>query len=85
MEHALLDCNAAGHEIIWNLCSERWEKRFIMMPDTSIGLILGYGLTEFKDIKGKRLPEANRLFKIVVSESAFLIWKIRCERVMLNK
>jgi ribonuclease HI len=85
MEHALLECNAPGHKKIWNLCHDLWEKKFAVIPNTSIGLILGCELIQFKDSKDKNMPEANKLFKIIISESAFLIWKIRCERVMSNK
>ncbi|KAJ6620491.1 hypothetical protein B0H10DRAFT_1632477, partial [Mycena sp. CBHHK59/15] len=28
---------------------------------------------------------ANRLFKIIAGESVFLVWKIRCERLMSRK
>jgi ribonuclease HI len=55
------------------------------MPNLSIGLVLGCGLAEFKNPKGKKLAEASRLFEIIVSESAFLIWKIRGERVTSGK
>ncbi|KAJ6554635.1 hypothetical protein B0H19DRAFT_1210904 [Mycena capillaripes] len=85
MEHALLECQAPGREIIWRLCKELWEKKFMNMPNLSIDLIMGCSLTNFKDSKGKNLPQANRLFKIIASESAFLIWKIRCERVTSGK
>ncbi|KAJ7029312.1 hypothetical protein C8F04DRAFT_1211952 [Mycena alexandri] len=77
IKHALLECNSPGQELIWKLFSN--------MPQMSIGLILGCGLTEFKNSRGQNIPEASRLFKIIVSESAFLAWKIRCERLMSRK
>ncbi|KAJ7906125.1 hypothetical protein B0H13DRAFT_1568251, partial [Mycena leptocephala] len=47
------------------------------------GLIIGCGLAQFKSSKGKKCNEANRLFKILVSESAFnLVWKLRNDRVV---
>ncbi|KAJ7776510.1 hypothetical protein DFH07DRAFT_731815, partial [Mycena maculata] len=67
------------------LCHDLWKMKFPAMPDLSIGLIFGCGLTEIKNSKGKRVAEANRLFKILVSESAFLIWKFRCDRRMSRK
>jgi ribonuclease HI len=85
MEHILLECNAPGQKLIWNLCRELWKMKFPEMPDLCIGLIFGCGLAEIKNSKGKKMMEANRLFKILVTESAFLIWKFRCDRLMSRK
>ena len=41
---------------------------------------MGCGTTMFKDHRGIPLKAKNRLFKILISESAYLIWKLRCER-----
>ncbi|KAJ7940068.1 hypothetical protein B0H13DRAFT_2226252 [Mycena leptocephala] len=72
-------------KLIWNLCRELWKMKFPEMPDLSIGLIFRCGLAEVKNSKGKKVTEANRLFKILVSESAFPIWKFRCDRLMSRK
>ncbi|KAJ7670106.1 ribonuclease H-like protein [Mycena polygramma] len=85
LEHSLVECSAPGQEIIWSLCMKLWNMKHREMPTMSIGLIMGCGLTRFKDSKGKNFPGANRLFKIIVSESAYLIWKLRCERVIQHK
>ncbi|KAJ7620842.1 hypothetical protein DFH06DRAFT_1359475 [Mycena polygramma] len=85
MEHSLIECTALGQNLIWKLCTELWQMKHREMPTMSIGLIMGCGLAQFKDSKGKNTPGANRLFKIIVSESAYLIWKIRCERVIQHK
>ncbi|KAJ7093650.1 hypothetical protein C8R43DRAFT_908052 [Mycena crocata] len=85
MEHTLLECNAPGQQIIWKLCRQLWEMKHSRMPDLSVGLIFGCGLAEFKNSNGKNSTEANRLFKIIISESAFLVWKIRCERLISRK
>ncbi|KAJ3712432.1 hypothetical protein C8R42DRAFT_686871 [Lentinula raphanica] len=37
------------------------------------------------DEKGKHSVGDSRLFRILVSESAYLIWKIRCEQVIQGK
>ncbi|KAJ6541496.1 hypothetical protein B0H19DRAFT_1212769 [Mycena capillaripes] len=74
MEHALLECQAPGREIIWRLCKELWEKKFMNMPNLSIGLIMACSLTNFKDSKGKNLPQANRLFKIISIEQIHNRW-----------
>ncbi|KAJ7909726.1 hypothetical protein B0H13DRAFT_1877425 [Mycena leptocephala] len=44
------------------------------------GMILGCGLAEFRDGDGKRHEGTERLYQIL--EAAYLIWKIRNERVI---
>ncbi|KAF9497664.1 ribonuclease H-like protein [Pleurotus eryngii] len=65
MEHILLKCD-----------SEEW-------PELSWGTMLGCALIPFKpqnkqpNVKSRGLA---RLYRIIISESAHLIWKLRCER-----
>ena len=47
-----------------------------------IGLIMGCGPMTFGNAKTKEEKAHARLFRILVSESAFLIWKIHNERVV---
>ena len=49
------------------------------------GNIICCSLTEFKTEDGKRILGANHLWRILVSESAHLIWKLRCKRVKRNE
>ncbi|KAJ7903106.1 hypothetical protein B0H13DRAFT_1621230, partial [Mycena leptocephala] len=51
-------------------------------PEVSLGTILGCGLAEFRDGKGKLKEGTRRLYRILMSESAYLIWRIRNERVI---
>ncbi|KAJ7676404.1 hypothetical protein B0H14DRAFT_3101974 [Mycena olivaceomarginata] len=67
VEHILVDDLASI--LIWDLCTELWEMKHQKMPALSIGSILGSAL---------RMHEASRLFIILVTESAHLIWKLRC-------
>ncbi|EJD46498.1 hypothetical protein AURDEDRAFT_17627, partial [Auricularia subglabra TFB-10046 SS5] len=46
------------------------------------GLILGCSSARIASRWSERRPDDERFFGIVVSESAFLIWKIRCEARM---
>ncbi|KAJ7674068.1 hypothetical protein DFH06DRAFT_978880, partial [Mycena polygramma] len=85
MEHILLECNAPGQSIIWKLCEELWNRKHSQLPTLKIGTILGCGLAEFKDRKGTIDKGAGRLFKILISESAYLTWLLRCERVINRK
>ena len=45
-----------------------------------VGTILGIGSISLKNLPPQNKPWSTRLFKILVSESAYLIWKLRCER-----
>jgi hypothetical protein len=45
-------------------------------------MITGCGLSDFKDSKGNCKAGGNRLYRILMSESAHLIWKLRCTRVI---
>ncbi|KAJ7676571.1 hypothetical protein DFH06DRAFT_976497, partial [Mycena polygramma] len=85
MEHILLECNAPGQSTVWKLCEELWNKKHGQFPTLKIGTILGCGIAEFKDRKGVIDKETGRLFKILISESAYLIWLLRCERVISRR
>ncbi|KAJ6493944.1 hypothetical protein C8R47DRAFT_1176477 [Mycena vitilis] len=73
LEHILLKCRCPGQADIWKLASELWAKKFGAMPPPTTGGILGCCLASLS---------VNRLFRILISESAYLIWKLRCERVI---
>ncbi|KAJ7148899.1 hypothetical protein C8R46DRAFT_916676, partial [Mycena filopes] len=51
-------------------------------PALSLGAILGCGLVIFEDEKKKAIPSTARLFRILITESMYLIWKLRCECVI---
>ncbi|KAJ7835765.1 hypothetical protein B0H13DRAFT_2240059 [Mycena leptocephala] len=59
-----------------------WAKKSDKWPILSLGIILGSGLAEFRTGDGKRDEGAERLFRILMSEAAYLIWRIRNERVI---
>ena len=64
---------------MWDLANGLWRRRSNTPLPHRLGDILGCGLAEFKTNdkidKGK-----NRLYRILVSETAYLIWKMRNER-----
>ena len=79
MEHIITDCKAKARETAWDLANDLWKKRSRTPLSTNIGDVLGCGLAHFttnnKPDKGK-----NRLYRIIMSETAYLIWKLRNER-----
>ncbi|KAJ6523983.1 hypothetical protein B0H19DRAFT_1276679 [Mycena capillaripes] len=48
----------------------------------SLGTVLGCSLAEFRDEKGKIDRGAQRLYRILMSESAYAIWLLRNDRVI---
>jgi ribonuclease HI len=82
LEHILLECPSPGQSEIWRLAEELWTKKNPDWPTVSMGSILGSGLARFKDAAGKPQPALARLYKILMTESAHIIWKLRCDSVI---
>jgi len=82
MEHILTECNAPGRKQIWALANELWRKISESNLPTLFGSLIGCGLSKFKKQNGKADPGLNRLYRIIVSELMYMIWKIRCERTI---
>ncbi|KAF6748352.1 hypothetical protein DFP72DRAFT_1015259 [Ephemerocybe angulata] len=79
MDHILTGCSVSGQEHIWKLARKAWEHTGLEFPNISLGLILGIGTVQVKDLDGKISDGRTRLIQILVSESAYLAWIIRCE------
>ena len=85
LEHLLTDCDGPCQQIIWTEARKLWERTGIDWPTITIGLIMGCGLMEIRPGEGdKPDPGLTRLYRILISESAYLIWKLRCERVITH-
>jgi len=79
MEHILTTCKANARETAWKLANETWRKRHPSEIPVRLGDILGCGMATFKT-NGKPDKGKNRLYRILVSETAYLIWRMRNER-----
>lgn len=86
MEHILTECRASGQETIWNLAEEVWALCGLPWTKPRFGTILGCGLADFhpENDEKARLPGANRLYAILLSESAHQIWRMRCKWKIAN-
>ncbi|KAK7461033.1 hypothetical protein VKT23_008961 [Stygiomarasmius scandens] len=87
MTHILTGCESPGQEVIWNLVGELWARK-TSTPEwehPGLGVIMGAGLVQLTTRTGKRKSGEERLWRILISESAYLIWKLRCERVIQNE
>ncbi|KAJ7191841.1 ribonuclease H-like protein [Mycena pura] len=82
LEHILVRCESPGREMIWAAAQTLWLERQKTWPEISLGTILGCGLAEFRDSRGKIDRGAQRLYRVLISESAYLIWRLRNERVI---
>ena len=79
MEHILTKCKSENRNTAWSLANDLWKRKYPEPLPTDLGDILGCGLANFQS-GGKRDKGKNRLYRILVSETAYLIWKTRNER-----
>ncbi|KAJ3817209.1 RNase H-domain-containing protein [Lentinula raphanica] len=82
MEHILLECECAGQKEVWGAAEALWKKQQTVWIKPEFGTILGCGALNIRNQNGKTSPGESRLYRIIVSESAHLIWKLRNERVI---
>jgi len=81
--HILTECSTPGQSEIWNLAKKVWLKKHDSWPTIKgLGLIVGCCMAKFHNEKSQRKFGAERLYRILMTESAHLIWRIRCERVL---
>jgi ribonuclease HI len=82
LEHILVGCKSPGQELVWRAAESLWLEKETHWPPVSLGTILGCGLAEFRDDRGKAKHGTQRLYRILISECAYLIWKLRNNRVI---
>ena len=94
MDHILTKCEHPTTRTIWALTSNLWPFEKTPWPNPNLGMILGSGCIKLQmnrrrrsanRRKGKALQGPTRLLQILLSESAYLIWVLRCERVIQEK
>ncbi|KAJ6469349.1 hypothetical protein C8R45DRAFT_908738 [Mycena sanguinolenta] len=79
MEHILTKCDAQGQAQVWELASQVWKKKLGEEMQPCFGEIMACGAIK----KGN--AGTTRLYRILISESTYLIWKLRNERVINTK
>ena len=84
LEHILIDCDNAAIPTIWNLARQTWPMSFGPWPDIQLGLVLGCGSIALQDQNADNTIRSgpSRLLRILISESAHLLWVLRCERTI---
>jgi len=82
LEHILTSkCNPAA-DLIWSLVKDIWLRKNPEWYEPTLGLILGVNTVAIHDKNSKHLAGTTRLYRILLTESAHLIWVPRCERVI---
>jgi ribonuclease HI/exonuclease III len=84
LEHLISECDSTERVTVWKQANDLWKKRYTEDLPCSEGAILGGGLANFKNSVGKPDAAKNRLYRILITESAHLIWVLRCERRIAN-
>ena len=79
MEHILTKCSSNVRSTAWRLANDLWRKKSNTDIPMKLGDILGCGLAKF-ETNSKTNKGINRLYTIIISETTYLIWKMRNER-----
>ena len=98
MDHILTECEHSTRTLIWEKAKTLWPHGENTWPKISLGTIIECNTltirTEQKktdkttgQVQWTKVHDsgATRLLKIVISESAYLIWTLRCERTIRGK
>jgi hypothetical protein len=100
LEHILLECPDNAQSTIWDITKKIWPESNSPWPRITLGTILGCGnitLTQQRtnDQQEQQEPQdqqhqepmkgASRLLRILISESAHLIWALRCDTTINGK
>ena len=95
MNHILTECTHPTTQRIWALAKETWPHGEETWPEITLGTILGCATLQIRThtVEENRHNRPNvaeprpnagatRLIKILISEAAYLIWIMRCERAI---
>ena len=95
MDHILTRCREQSTHLIWSLARNLWPHRNTPWPMIDLGTILGCGsITLHAENRPGHARERNEssilkgptwLLQIILSESVYLIWVLRCERAIQGK
>lgn len=85
MEHILTECKATGQKAIWSKVTSALREKGLETGTLTYGMILGAAGITTQHLLGERKAALDRLCRILIPEAAFMIWKLRCERVIQNE
>ncbi|KAI9069298.1 hypothetical protein FKP32DRAFT_1559974 [Trametes sanguinea] len=82
MKHILFECASEERIVTWELTEALWRATGEEWIEPGWGPTLGAACVTFTDGNGDRRPMVEARWTILATESAYLIWKMRCERVI---
>ncbi|RDX55641.1 hypothetical protein OH76DRAFT_1338688 [Lentinus brumalis] len=82
IEHILVECRAEATVEIRRLLALILRKKKDRVIPLTLGTLLGATAFTYATKDEASTAAADRLFRIAVSESVYLIWKLRCERTI---
>ncbi|KAI0670963.1 hypothetical protein C8Q78DRAFT_1069673 [Trametes maxima] len=82
LEHIMLECDAPGQKEVWDAVRAMVRKKNDKQWNISIGSLLAIPTMSSWPPSKKGSKWDARFVRILFTESAHLIWKMRCERVI---
>lgn len=79
MNHILTECKRSGQEKVWKLACKICQIHGIEWNMLTFREILESHMIHPKYVSGKMTAAGIRMYQIIISESAHLIWKVRCK------
>ncbi|EJD38925.1 hypothetical protein AURDEDRAFT_30349, partial [Auricularia subglabra TFB-10046 SS5] len=79
MDHIVIACPDGHGKRLWRMAQVFLSHKRVA-TQISIGLVMGCAAVRLPGLGSGRNKTSERAFTIVVSETAFLIWKLRCEK-----
>ena len=83
-DHIVTECGSTEKETVREQANGLWRRKYDEDLPLSVGAVLGGGIANFRGRSGKPDTARNRLYRILITESAHLIWVLRCERKITN-
>ncbi|KAI0667424.1 ribonuclease H-like protein [Trametes maxima] len=82
MEHIITTCRAKCVKTAWAMCRALLEKKGSVMPELSMGIIMGAPAIRRRNLEDMESPGITRITRMCITETAYLVWVLRCERVV---
>jgi len=92
--YIMTQCRDQTTQLIWSLARDLWLHQNLPWPEISLGTILSCGCISAQPAIRHNNEQRDRrttyqgpthLLQIILSESAYLIWTLQCERVIQEK
>lgn len=82
LAHILEECRVSGQDTVWKLAAATLRNRGITLGNVTLGDAMACAMADNKKQNRKPDTALNRLMTIVMSESLYTIWLIRCKWVI---